>query len=114
MVIQQTIESPEEFLASWEQVRPHLNWLRELSITEKVSIFFVELIKSICKPSRPTRFFPNYCFNKNTFDAINSNNIQFLASLEKELITYSKELAYPLQIKSVLDYIKKNPPNQSN
>ena len=95
MVIQQINQSPEEFLASWEQVRPHLNWLRELSITEKVSIFFNELKKSIFRPSEQTLFFPNYCFGKEILMLIGGVkfNRNIIQEMQREIFQYKKELA---------------------
>jgi hypothetical protein len=96
-----------QFHADWEQAPPRLKWLRELSFTEKVTIFFDELIKSIIKPSRPTRFFPKYCFNQKTFKQIRDPYTSSLikSSITGELNTYFEELAYNNQIRKVLNFL---------
>jgi len=105
----QKIETAEEFMASWEQAPPPpLKYLRELSLTEKVSIFFSELKKSIRTPSRKgTRFFPKYCFNQTTWQVINSThpNYDLVLSIGGELRTYLKELAYAEQIRKVVIFV---------
>jgi hypothetical protein len=93
----------EQVHADWEQAPPRLNWLRELSFTEKVTIFFKELIKSIKEPSRTTRFFPKYCFNLKKFEQIRNPVTSVIkSSIMGEYNTYSKELAYADQIAKVL------------
>jgi hypothetical protein len=96
-----------QFHADWEQAPPRLNWLRELSFTEKVTIFFNELIKSIKEPSRTTRFFPKYCFNQKTLEQIRNPNTSWKikSSITGELKTYLKELAYADQIRKVRIYL---------
>jgi hypothetical protein len=89
-----------QFQAEWEQAPHRLNWLRELSLTEKVSIFFNELKKSILIPSRKTRFFPKYCFNQKTINVIKTPVLSYeiKSSIREELVTYLKELAYAGQV----------------
>jgi hypothetical protein len=98
-----------QFHADWEQAPPRLNWLRELSFTEKVTIFFNELIKSIKEPSRTTRFFPKYCFNLKKFEHKgNPVTPDIKSSIMGEYHTYSKELAYADQIRKVLSSLNVN------
>jgi len=84
-----------QFHADWGEAPPPLKWLRELSFTEKVSIFFNELIKSISRPSEQTLFFPNYCFGKDILDLINGvkHQTKIIEEMQKEILQYRKELA---------------------
>jgi hypothetical protein len=111
MLIQKKLETAEEFMASWEQAPPRLNWLRELSFTEKVTIFFDELIKSIKEPSRTTRFFPKYCFNQKTLEQIRNpvTSSQIKSSITGELNTYFKELAYAVHVVYVMCWLDITP-----